>query len=282
MSTPTPSIPHVHLVQFDMAWEDHEKNRGIVSDMLDSAPINPGDLIVLPEMFDTGFSFRTDRTNDNKGETLSFLLELAEDHQAIIQAGRTLTPCAASTGCTAKNVMSVVAPGQKLLAQYTKIHPFQREADRFSPGSDIITYNWPASNLSICPAICYDLRFPELFRAGLSLGAQAFAIGACWPNVRHAHWRALSIARAIENQAFVFAVNRTGTDPMLTYAGGSMVIGPKGEILGELGNEQAVLSIAVNPADVTTWREAFPAWKDARSTWQPAKLASNSRMPPVP
>jgi predicted amidohydrolase len=116
----------------------------------------------------------------------------------------------------------------------------------------------------VCPAICYDLRFPELFRLGLLKGAEVYALGANWPDARQAHWRALLIARAIENQAFVLGVNRTGRDPHLNYAGGSIAVGPQGEVLGELAAEEAVLSVEIAPREVHAWREKFPAWKDGK------------------
>jgi predicted amidohydrolase len=256
-----------HLVQFDIAWEEPQRNYETVAQLLDRTAVEPGDLILLPEMFDSGFSFNVERNIDKSGNTLSFLLELADDLGAIVQGGRTIGPC---HSCAGRNVMTIVAPGQKVLAEYTKIHPFQREAERFESGSDLTQFNW--GELAVCPAICYDLRFPELFRVGLLRGAQAFTLGACWPTVRAHHWRALLIARAIENQAFVLGVNRTGKDPMASYAGGTIAIGPRGDILGELGPEAGVLSVVVNPEEVTAWRQSFFAWKDA-------KLLSGLKLP---
>jgi omega-amidase len=119
--------------------------------------------------------------------------------------------------------------------------------------------------LKVAPAICYDLRFPELFRtATLKHHTGVFALGACWPVSRQHHWRALAIARAIENQAYMLAVNRTGRDPKLEYAGGTIAVTPKGDVLGELGPEPGVLSVPVNPREVRRWREKFPALGDVR------------------
>jgi predicted amidohydrolase len=135
-------------------------------------------------------------------------------------------------------------------------------------GGDPVT-GTGARALTVCPAVCYDLRFPELFRRGLLAGAGAFAIGANWPAARAAHWRALLVARAIENQAFVLGVNRTGSDPHLVYAGGSIALGPKGEVLGELGATPGVLTVEIDPLAVREWRDTFPAWKDARLSFSP-------------
>lgn len=250
-----------HLVQFDIAWEEPERNFAKVAEMLDRAPVAPGDLVLLPEMFDTGFSFNIKRTNDAGGRTLGFLLELADDLGVVVQGGRTVAPCHA---CAGRNIMTVAAPGQRVLAEYAKIHPFQREAERFESGRSVEVFSWEAAGLAVCPAICYDLRFPELFRAGLRRGAQAFTVGACWPTVRIHHWRALLIARAIENQAYAFGVNRVGKDPMTSYSGGSIAVGPKGDVLGELGDVEGVLSVPVSREEVETWRSTFFAWKDLR------------------
>lgn len=268
-------LPHAHIVQMDIEWEDAPANRERVRRLLDDAPVEPGDFVLLPEMFDTGFSFNVERTNDKAGATLAALIELADDLRVTVQGGRTVAAC---HRCAASNVATVVsaaagtidqgtsAPpgGARVVAEYTKVHPFQREAERFEPGREVVVYDAPGWPLLVCPAICYDLRFPELFRAGLAKGAEMFALGACWPRVRQGHWRALLIARAIENQAVVVGCNRTGRDPMAEYAGGSIAVGATGEILGELDAREGVLSVPVDAGKVREWRGGFRAWRDQR------------------
>lgn len=250
-----------HLVQLDIQWENTAANREKVAQMLDRAAPTAGDLVLLPEMFDTGFSMNIASTADKDASTLQFLLELAEDYQVIIQGGRTLASC---HRCLAANIMSIVGPRNALMCEYQKIHPFSlgKEHEHFEAGREVKTYRW--GDLTVAPAICYDLRFPELFREGMKMGAEVFALGACWPQARQHHWRALLVARAIENQAFVLGVNRTGNDPTLQYVGGSIALGPTGEVLGELGPEERVLSVEIDPAIVRRWREKFPAIRDAR------------------
>ncbi len=258
-----------HLVQLDIAWEDKPANFERVARLLDRVDVAPGDVVLLPEMFDTGFSFNVEATNDKNGQTLSFLLELADDLKAVVQGGRTVAACHAEQ-CAARNIMTVAAPGNRVLCEYTKIHPFSLggEQARFPGGRDVMVYQH--AGLTIAPAICYDLRFPELFRQGLAMGADAYALGACWPASRAAHWRALLIARAIENQAYVMGVNRVGADPDTTekpglkYGGGSIVVSPRGEVVGELAAEEGVLSAEIDPKEIRRWREIFPAWKDRR------------------
>ena len=280
-----------HLVQLAIRWEQKKANFERVLGLLGGARVEPGDFVLLPEMFDTGFSMNTPATRD-RGETLAFLREVSTRFGVVIQGGRTIQ----RDGAKAANVMTVVAPGgpapgpdlragssglpgeaPRVLCEYQKIHPFSlgREHEHFAGGNEVKTFELQAgdSRLTVCPAICYDLRFPELFRRGLSMGAEMFALGACWPKSRQHHWRALLIARAIENQAFVLGVNRTGADPIgtngapgqaLEYAGGSISVSPTGEVLGELGGEEAVLSVELDPHVVGRWREKFPAWKDRR------------------
>jgi len=253
----------------DIAWERPDANFEKARDLAAGAEPLPNDLIVLPEMFDSGFSLHTDTTADTKGDTLAFLRDLARSTGAFVQGARTVLE---SGDDLATNRASIVSPSGELLAEYAKIHPFSfgREPEKFRPGTDILTYAWTAPDardapaLEVCPAVCYDLRFPELFRAGLRKGAHVFALGANWPAERHAHWRALLIARAIENQAFVLGVNRAGADPHLQYAGGSMAVDPKGEILGELGEHEAVLTVEIKPTTLHDWRKKFPAWQDRR------------------
>lgn len=270
----------VHVVQLDIAWENPAANHARVAEMLQRAPINPGDLIVLPEMFATGFSLRTRKTIDHDGATLAFLKHISERYRVLVQGGRTIAATHPGTDQRARNVTSAVVyrdeGGPALWGEYAKIHPFQREAEVIEPGSDVVVYQWRTSSrreVSVCPAICFDLRFPELFREGLAKGAEVFALGACWPSVRRSHWRALVLARAIENQAFFIACNRVGDDPGppeaegLHYAGGSIVVSPRGEVLGELGNVEAVLSVPINIDDLDEWRKTFTAWKVARR-WQ--------------
>lgn len=259
---------HAHLVQMDIAWENIPANHAKVRALLDPVTTHPGDLIVLPEMFDTGFSFNLERTADRDGQTLRFLQELARGRQVTVHGSRTVI---GSDG-RGRNRVTAIGPTGEVLVEYDKIHPFclgaPSEAERFTAGTGVVTYRWSASNGQpgplICPAICYDLRFPELFRAGMLAGAEVFAIGSNWPSTREFHRRTLSIARAIENQALVLSVNRVGRDPSLEYGGGTLAISPRGEILGELKDQEGVLSIEFDLDDLRRWRAVFPVLADAR------------------
>ncbi len=255
-----------HLVQLNISWENRDANFQATADLLAHTHIRPYDLIVLPELFDSGFSLNISHTNDQDNATEHFLVHLSTDMRVYVAGGRTVRPQASPR---ALNMMTVYGPSGEKVADYAKIHPFTfgREPEAFDAGDTVVTFSWADSSgdtLRVCPAICYDLRFPELFRLGLRRGAEVFAIGANWPSARQEHWRTLLIARAIENQAFVLGANRTGNDPYLSYKGGSIAIDPKGRILGELADEIGVLSVPIDSALLHAWRREFPAWRDAR------------------
>ncbi len=250
-----------HLVQFDIAWENPAANFKKVDQLVHSADLSPNDLILLPEMFDSGFSFAISRTAD-PGTTLSYLTDLARRTQCIVHGHRTVI----GPDGKARNRATIVSPDGAILAQYDKIHLFSYggETQHLTAGTTLTSYSWNAA--TVCPAICYDLRFPELFRAAVP-GASIFALGACWPAARQHHRRTLCLARAIENQAFVLMCNRCGTDPAPTstiYDGHSMIIDPRGEILAEADDSECVLSHEINVADAHTWRTKFPALSDMK------------------
>ncbi len=238
--------------------------------------IRPGDLVVFPEMFDTGFSFRLEVTADRDGATLAYLQSLAKQWGVTLQGARTVI----GPDGRGRNRASVIGPDGSVLVEYDKIHPFSfgRESEFFSGGDQVVTYAWnvPHSeslkgvgsaseqSVTVCPAICYDLRFPELFRKGLSMGAEVFALGANWPFPRRNHRVTLGFARAIENQAFMICVNRAGNDPHLQYAGGSYVVDPKGTMVAAAGDDACVLTADLDLGLLREWRGVFPAWKDRK------------------
>jgi omega-amidase len=256
-----------HLVQPDIAWEDKAENYARTERLLDAAKPAQGDFALLAEMFDTGFSFNLERTSDADGSTLGFLRALARRYGVTLQGSRSVL----GPDGRGRNRFSCIGPDGSLLAEYDKVHPFSlgrtTEAETFTSGGRVVTYAWTrpgGGSVTVCPAICYDLRFPELFRRGMLMGAELFAIGANWPTSRHAHRRALDIARAIENQAVVLDVNRVGADPNVVYGGGTIAVGPRGDVMGELGDQPGVLSVEIDLDDLRDWRRKFPAIRDHR------------------
>lgn len=250
---------NAHLLQLDLAWEDPATNLTRAAEAARRADPAPGDLIVLPEMFDTGFSMNAAASID-RGTTLDAMRQIAARYGVCVLGGRTV----AGTDGRGRNVATAVGPDGAVLCEYTKCHPFTLGGEHlaFDAGDGPRLFSW--GGLTIAPIICYDLRFPELFRRAMRMGAEAFVVIACWPSARHAHWRTLLPARAVENQAYVLGCNRSGKDPKLEYMGGSMAVGPTGETLVESFEPNAVIRVPLDPAAVRRWREKFPAWKDHR------------------
>lgn len=250
------------LVQYDIAWEDKPRNHRHIRELLDTVPPHNDDLILLPEMFDTGFSINVDITTSDAKASEEFLCSLAHDRCATVAGSISVM---GPDGLARNRFMAFDSTGSQI-AQYDKVHPFSfgRESERFASGDTLNTFHLGAA--TIFPTICYDLRFPELYRAGVDRGAEVLAIVANWPAARQSHWRALCIARAIENQAWVLALNRVGRDPHLDYDGGSLIIDPKGTIVIE-GSEsrEEVLVASVDPEAAQRWRKKFPALADRKS-----------------
>jgi len=119
----------------------------------------------------------------------------------------------------------------------------------------------------VAPFVCYDLRFPEIFRHAVKKGVQVYTVIANWPEPREAHWLALLKARAIENQAFVLGVNRVGRDPKNAYSGRSQILDPRGSVLADAGNAEGVFGVELDPAALLDYRKAFPAIQDMKSGW---------------
>lgn len=252
----------IAAVQFDIAWEDKPANFSKVRSMLAAAGIADGSLIVLPEMFATGFSMNVAATRESeKREGESCLADIADAYRSWVVGG-VVSQLANGRG---RNEAVAFAPGGRPLARYAKIHPFSLggEAERHEAGSEIVTF--PCGGFLAAPFVCYDLRFPESFRVAARKGANLFVVIALWPVKRQQHWLTLLQARAIENQAFVIGVNRVGNEPQFTYAGRSVVVDPHGVIIADAGEQERVLHAAIDVETVNDWRRDFPALRDA--TW---------------
>ncbi len=248
----------VAAVQFDIAWEDKPANHTTIERMLRQADVHPGTFVVLPELGDTGFSFNLKKIVNE--QSLAWARTLARTLGIWLQPGFAERP----TDGRGRNCAAIISPQGEILGIYRKIHPFShgQEATHYAGGDRILIRE--CEGAAVCPVICYDLRFPELWRAAASAGAEIFTLGANWPDTRKTHWRALLVARAIENQAYVVAVNRVGADPSLRYAGGSMIVAPTGEILDEAGESPQVLTADLDLDALRSWRADFPMLRDVR------------------
>lgn len=248
-------------VQLDIVWENKKANHDKVRALLTSSKVPKGAFVALPEMFATGFSMNVDEVVQSQDrETEAFLASLAQD-LGIYLCGGVVVRHPDGRGL---NQSVTVGPEGKLRARYSKIHPFSYggEAEQYAPGTEVLTYNlgpWVAA-----PFICYDLRFPEVFRKAVGKGAQLYTVIANWPQPREAHWTALLKARAIENQAFVLGVNRCGRDPKNAYSGRSQLIDPRGTVLVDGGSAEGVFGAEVDLESLTSYRKEFPALRDMK------------------
>src|SRR5437867_8428844 len=229
----------LYCVQLDIAWENKPANSARVQSLLAAATPQPGSLVVLPEMFATGFSMNVAHIREGRErETESFLAATARKLRVFLLGGLVTT----KTNGKGANQAVVFCPEGREIARYSKLQPFTLggEADHYESGKEMVIFPW--QGFMVSPFVCYDLRFPEHFRKAARSGAQLMVIIANWPIQRIQHWVTLLQARAIENQAYVAGVNRCGTDPKLTYNGRSLVVSPSGEILSDAGTAETVLS----------------------------------------
>jgi predicted amidohydrolase len=175
----------VALVQFDIAWEQRDANHAKVRSLLDHAKPQAGTLIVLPEMFATGFSMNVPAIVDANRATEQFLQQIAKQHRAFVLAGIVQPGSKEKLG---RNCAIVIGPEGLEDSSYCKLHPFSMgdEHRHFEAGKHIAAFE--CDNFTITPLVCYDLRFPEAFRVATSIGANVFCIIANWPRARIQHW----------------------------------------------------------------------------------------------
>lgn len=248
-------------VQLNMAWENREANHQQVRELLDSTVIESGGLIILPEMFETGFSMNPNATCQSEareGETL--LREIAAQYDCATMGGvvRRLNDHQGS------NEAVVFAPDGSELVRYQKMQPFTLSGeDRHYPAGDTHkVFEW--QGIQIAPFICYDLRFPERFRHAVVDGAELITLIACWPEKRSEHWARLLQARAIENLAAVVGVNRCGQEPGLEFDGRSSAFDHMGNELFQADSTPQVLTTTIDIDALRKWRRQFPALRDMR------------------
>ena len=261
------SLPLVACAQMDIAWEDRAANLTTAARLLQHARLPRGTLFVLPEMFAAGFSMSAEVVSEPvDGPTATFLSQLAREHGVFVLAG---VPVRGDDGKCRNEALAFDDHGA-LVGRYAKMHPFTLagEPKHYAAGTSITQFVW--QGVRVTPHICYDLRFPELFRCGARLGTDLFVNIASWPKPRVAHMSALALARAIENQAYFVACNRTGTDPACTYNGQSAIFDHTGAELAHAGEAEGVITAAVDLEGLRAWRAKLPFLQDMRADLVPA------------
>lgn len=255
----------VGIVQHDIAWEDAPATRSALEPRIAEAAGAGAGMVVLTEMFATGFSMHTDVTVEPVGgPTATWMHDQASRH-GLWLAGSIPTRDPEAPGADGRpvNRFHLVGPsGQQ--TTYDKIHTFTYadESDHFAAGTEPVTVEVEGWRLTL--TICFDLRFADLYWDAAA-GTDAYLVVANWPATRREHWRALLRARAIENQAWVVAANRVGKDGNgLGYLGDSAVIDPLGETIAEASRDEALLVADLDPDRVTWVRDTLPFHADRR------------------
>jgi predicted amidohydrolase len=252
-------------LQFDIAWEDKATNFAIVRRLLELAAPARDSLVVLPEMFATGFSMNAAvMAEAHGGETERFLAQAAKEFGVTLMGGVAVR----DHDGRARNKALVFSSAGELICSYSKQRPFTPGAEdqHYAAGDKCVVFEWQGCEVS--PFICYDLRFPELFRdSAARYRPELFVVIANFPAKRVAHWIQLLRARAIENQAYVLGVNRIGTDPFYTYEGRSLLVDPLGEIVVDAGNDEGVVLGTLDLENLANCRNGLPFLNDLK--WPP-------------
>ncbi len=250
----------IFCFQLDTSWEDVEANLEALREAVDSADPIGGSLLVFPEMATAGFSMDAEKIGEtDDGPSMQFFSGLAKGRSAFVVAGIPLRE-----GRGISNAAVCFGPDGSEVARYRKMRPFPlvREDTHYLAGEETAVFEFGAWKVS--PFVCYDLRFPELFRDAMKKGAEAFVVIANWPSKRVEHWKALLRARAIENQAYAIGVNRCGSDPNFSFPGSSIIFDPMGDVVACAGGDVETISTTLDRELFETWRKEFPALRDAR------------------
>jgi omega-amidase len=256
----------IFLVQHALENLAVERNRERVEALLRAETISPASLIVLPELFSVGILAKgmdAGEAESVQAADREFLASLARATKSHV-LGTTLANIETEVAAKLTNLSVLFDPQGSVVLEYAKMHPFSLggEHEVFTAGEEARVQSLEGFTLQ--PTVCYDLRFPELYRAGMRQGADLMTVQANWPESRKEHWEVLLRARAIENQSFVAGVNCTGTQHGTVYGGGSRVVSPKGEVLAQAGAEECVVSADISADHVKSWRRTFPALRDRR------------------
>jgi omega-amidase len=250
------------LCQMDIQFGDPVANLDAVSRMTEEAKRRGSNLILLPELWSTGYDLiNTSRHASRLDSGLFSEISSLARRVGIYILGSTLSLIGEDKY---GNTLTVFAPDGSLTADYSKLHLFRLmdEHQYLSAGEKIVTADLPFGRAGL--AICYDLRFPELFRAHALAGAEMTFLPSEWPQPRLSHWQTLLRARAIENQMFIFACNRVGKDAHNTFFGHSMAVDPWGEIMAEGGEGEELITLSVDLSKVQEARRKIPILQDRR------------------
>lgn len=246
---------NVTLIQTELHWEQPEANRAMLAERI--ANCGKTDLIVLPEMFATGFSMNAaDHAETMDGPSVAWMAEQAAARDAVITGSLMM-----KTDDGYRNRL-VWMPPDGNYRYYDKRHLFRMagEHESYAPGERRLIVE--LNGWRICPLVCYDLRFPVFSRNRGDYDLLVYV--ANWPSPRRRHWSALLAARAIENLSYIVGVNRVGDDGNgHHYSGDSTVIDMAGEVLFAGAGQAFCQAVTLDAEALAKWRERLPFHVDA-------------------
>lgn len=248
-------------MQNNILWENKNFNLNSSKSIFKKAKEYNIELLLFPEMSFTGFSMNIESLREYNEESIKYISSLCKAFE--INAGFGYIHGDPSIPKAKNNYVIINSKGE-LLCNYTKIHPFSigLEDKYFQGGEDLVFAE--IKNMIICPLICYDLRFPEIFQIA-SKKCDLITVAANWPASRKNHWLTLLKSRAIENQCYIAGINRVGIGNKINYSGNSMIIDPLGNVLaeGEDGIEDIIIA-DIDKSVVDSNRLSFSAKNDRR------------------
>lgn len=252
----------ISLIQLDIAFGNPGMNYAAVANKISEAAAEAPDCLILPELWTTGYDLtRLDDIADPEGAiTKEFISNIAKQYGINVVAGSVAKKGALGVS----NTMLVFNRSGHQVGEYSKLHLFRLMDEHLYLQAGEAKGLFTLEGTPCAGLICYDIRFPEWIRAHTAQGVEILFICAEWPLARLAHWRALLISRAIENQCYVVACNRAGSDPSNIFAGHSMIIDPWGEVVGEAGEEETILTGAIDLHKVREIRAQIPIFADRR------------------
>ncbi len=243
----------ITLIQSQLHWEDIPANLAMFDDKMKQVP-DEAQLVILPEMFNTGFSMQVDKTHETMdGQTMQWIKEKAREKNAVVVGSLVIK----EQGNFYNRLVWMKPDGN--YRTYDKRHLFRlgQEHENFTKGND----RWveELNGWRICPMICFDLRFPVWCRNDDELNYDLILFIANWPERRSFHWSQLLIGRAIENQCYVAGVNRVGDDGNGVYhSGDSAVHNPLGEEVVKQSHDEVIKTVSLEKEKIGEVREKFP------------------------
>ena len=251
----------IAVFQLNTAYNQLKRNRERIEAAMASRAAS---LYIAPELLNTGYELEdVQKRAENSGEMIRWASSLAKKYRCTFIPGSFAEP----RGEKVVNTLSVFGPDGEMKAAYSKIHLFTLTGEEkvFDAGQEPALVEIQGMTFGL--AVCYDLRFPELFRYYRSRGAQGVIVVANWPRARTGHWRTLGRARSIENAFFVIGVNRTGYDAGIEFNGHSFCFSPAGEDLLK-GMRRRMATAVVDAALVDESRSFMDSFRDRRLNFE--------------